>query len=273
MITRFVSYTLTLLFVASACNFSGIQDGDDPKSSTTLQEDELPQVQDSLLLDKGVVIKFLKQGQGDSIRKGDIVMIDYACRLKDGKVFDTNEKIGKPIPFMVGWSMQTKGWDLAFTNLRVGDHVQIYLPADMARGKLGIKGLVPPDAENWITVKIVSKKTADLDIDGVQMFIFERDKNPKKIKIGDELELDYMAYSESKPRYSSSFENGSPFKFKVGSGSNLPGLNMAMENAYYNDMLWVLIPPKYAFGTKGSVDNVKPNEFVLFDLLISEPEP
>lgn len=252
---------------------SGIQDADDPKSiqnDVTSDDNNSAQVKDSIVLEQGIIVKFLQHGKGDLLKKGDIVMIDYSCRLKNDKVFDTNEKIGKPIPFIVGWLMQTKGWDLAFENLHVGDHVEIYLPAKMARGEMGIKGLVPANAENWINVKIISKKEADMDIDGVQMFVFERDNQAKKVKIGDELDLDYIAYSESKPRYSSSFENGASFQFKVGSGSNLPGLNMAIENAYYNDMIWVLIPPKYAFGSKGSVNNVKPNEYVLFDMLISE---
>lgn len=269
---KHLSFFMVLLLLAS-CNFSGIKEGDDlPNDKVTKQEDLNISVNDSLLIEEGIVIKYLKHGTGDSIRKGDVVMIDYSCRLDNGKIFDTNTKIGKPIPFIVGWLMQTRGWDLAFQYLREGDEVEIYLPAKVARGKVGIKGLVPPDADNWLKVSVVSKRTADMNIDGVEVFVFERDPSAKKIKIGDEIDLDYIAYSESKPRYSSSFENGTPFKFKVGSGSNLPGLNMAIENAYYDDMLWVRIPAKHAFGTKGSVNNVKANESVLFDLLISAQE-
>lgn len=257
------------IVVLTSCNFSGIKENEEP---TEKVDEKSKTIIDSLLLDGGIYIKFLKHGSGDTLRKGDVVMINYSCRLKDGKVFDTNEKIGKPIPFMVGWLMQTKGWDLAFEHLRIGDEVEIYLPAKMARGKAGIQGLVPPDAENWLTISIDSKRQADMNIDGVEVFVFEREPKAKKVKKGDEIILDYMAYAESKPRYSSSFENGAAFNFKVGSGSNLPGLNMALENAFYNDMLWVLIPPEHAFGAKGSLNNVKPNEFVLFDLLISEKE-
>lgn len=266
-------YILSVILLLS-CNFSGIKEDTQNKiDDLDLQEvSDLSKVQDSLIFENGIVIKFLLHGQGDSIRKSDVVMIDYAARLDDGKVFDTNKKIGKPIPFIVGWLMQTKGWDFAFQHLRVGDQVEIYLPAKMARGEAGIQGSVPPNANNILHVTVVSKKKADMTIDGVQLFVFEREPEAKKVQIGDEIDLDYIAYSESKPRYSSSFENGTAFRFKVGSGSNLPGLNMAIEQAYFDDMLWILIPSKFAFGAKGSVNNVKPNESVLFDVLISERE-
>lgn len=269
-----VFFLFLVIYALLSCNFSGIRDDSfdsvDLPSGHFLDTFDIDKINDSLVLEEGIIINYFTRGNGDSIRKSDVVMIDYANKLVDGKVFDTNKKIGKPIPFIVGWLMQTRGWDLAFEHLRIGDHVEIYIPAQYARGSRGIKGLVPPDADNWLDVKLVAKREADMDIDGVKVFVFERDSDAKKVSIGDELDLDYIAYSESKPRYSSSYANGAPFNFKVGSGSNLPGLNMAIENAYYNDMLWVLIPPKHAFGAKGSLNNVKANESVLFDLLISE---
>ena len=265
-------FSLVLLF---SCNFSGIEETPTPSQTDSLENNpitnpEQTEAKDSLVFDNGIVIKYIQHGNGDSIRKGDVVMIDYTARLKDGKVFDTNKKIGKPIPFMVGWLMQTKGWDFAFQHLRIGDRVEIFLPSKMARGSVGIKGSVPPDSDNYLNVTVISKRAADMNIDGVEVFVFERESDAKKVKIGDEIDLDYIAYAASKPRYSSSFENGTSFRFKVGSGSNLPGLNMAIEQAYYDDMLWILIPSKHAFGAKGSLNNVKPNESVLFDVLISE---
>ncbi len=253
-----------------SCNFSGLNEDAPDQELTGEVIDIVESVQDSLLFENGILIRYFEHGSGDSLTKGDVVKIDYSCRLADGKVFDSNAKIGKPIPFMIGWRMQTKGWDFAFEQLRVGDDVEIFLPANLARGAAGIPGSVPPNADNWLRVKVVEKMKEQHNIDGVKVFVFERLPNAKKINIGDEFEIEYIAYSESKPRYSSSFQNGAPFPFKLGSGSNLPGLNMGMEFAYYGDMLWIYIPSEHAFGKKGSVDNVKPNEAVLFDVLVSE---
>jgi FKBP-type peptidyl-prolyl cis-trans isomerase len=261
---------LILLPFVYACNLSGVENEDELELVADDKEQNIEIAKDSIVFDNGIVIRYFEHGEGDSLRIGDVVKIDYSCRLKDGKVFDSNEKIGTPIPFMVGWRMQTKGWDLAFEKLRVGADVEIFIPSALARGKAGIPGSVPPDADNWLRVKVVEKVKENFSNDGVKVYVFERNPGAQKLKIGDEVEIEYIAYAESKPRYSSSFQNGAPFSFKLGSGSNLPGLNMGMEFAHYGDLLWIYIPSQHAFGKKGSVDNVKPNEAVLFDILVSE---
>lgn len=265
----FQMFLLAGVFLTS-CNFSGVIDDEPVVEIPDEVVDVVESAQDSMVFENGIVIRYFEHGSGDTLTKGDVVRINYSCRLSDGKVFDSNDKIGKPIPFMVGWRMQTKGWDFAFEHLRVGDDVEIFLPANMARGAAGIPGSVPPNADNWLRVKIVEEVKEQYNIEGVKVFVFERLPNAEKLAVGDELEIEYIAYSESKPRYSSSYQNGAPFPFKLGSGSNLPGLNMGMEFACYGDMLWIYIPSEFAFGKKGSVDNVKPNDAVLFDVLVSE---
>lgn len=253
-----------------ACNLSGVENDTSIDEPEDVNNQTFEVAKDSVVFDNGIILRYFEFGGGDSLRNGDVVKIDYSCRLKDGKVFDSNDKIGAPIPFMVGWRMQTKGWDLAFEHLRVGDDVEIFIPSVLARGKAGIPGAVPPDADNWLRVKVIEKVKEQYNNDGVKVYVFERNSGSQKLKMGDEVEIEYIAYAESKPRYSSSFLNGTPFSFKLGSGSNLPGLNMGMEFAHYGDLLWIYIPSQYAFGKKGSVDNVKPNEAVLFDILVSE---
>jgi len=207
------TWYFALLPMIYACNFSGVENDENVVDITDDVEQIIEIAKDSIVFDNGIVIRFFEFGEGDSLRIGDVVKIDYSCRLKDGKVFDSNDKIATPIPFMVGWRMQTKGWDLAFEKLRVGDDVEIFIPSDLARGKAGIPGSVPPDADNWLRVKVVEKVKENYSNDGVKVFVFERNPGSQKLKMGDELEIEYIAYAESKPRYSSSFQNGAPFYF------------------------------------------------------------
>lgn len=267
--TKYIFLGLSTALIFS-CNFSGIKENTEDYQLPKEDVETIHTVSDSVSFDNGMIIRYFKHGTGDSLRKDDVVNIDYSCRLKDGTVFDSNDKIGHPIPFLVGWMMQTKGWDLAFNTLRVGDEVEIFLPAALARGDKSVQGTVPPNSDNWIRVSIVEKLEPQFELDGVKVFLVERENKSRKLKLGDEVQIEFIAYSESKPRYSSSFENGSPFALKIGSASNLPGLNMAMEFAHFGDMIWVFIPSKHAFGAKGSVDNVKPNEDIFFDILIAE---
>jgi len=259
--------------VLTACNFSGVGEKDDINDLVVSESQEVlvEQVKDSVVFENGIAIKYYEHGQGDTLKKSSIALIDYSAKLKNGKSFDNNSGIGKPIPFLVGWRMQTKGWDFVFEHLRVGDDVEIFLPAEWARGKKGIPGQVPPNADNWIRIQVRELMQPHYIEDGVKLYLIERDKNSNPLREGDELEIEFIAFSESKPRYSSSIQNGAPFPFRLGSGANLPGLNMALKKAHYGDKVLVHIPSKHAFGKKGSVGTVKPNEDVFFDILILQP--
>ena len=57
------------------------------------------------------------------------------------------------MPFMVGFNMQTKGWDIALRQLKVGDFAEIIIPSELARGSKGIEGLIPPNADNILKIR------------------------------------------------------------------------------------------------------------------------
>jgi FKBP-type peptidyl-prolyl cis-trans isomerase len=269
-----------LLALTTSCNFSGVQQETDEsfrtgdtlnvKTSELTELDSLdaqPANKDTIRLDNGIYFAYRKKGNGKQLKKDDVVFIDYRSKLVSGKVFDTNEKMGKPVPFMVGWGMQTTGWDLVFPYLHEGDEVEVFLPAQFARGEKGIPNLVPPHADNFISLRVVGIQQPDYSNQGVLVWVINRGQDQPKVKEGDELLIDYFAYARSKPRYDNSFKNGVPYSFKVG-GNNLPGLNIGMKYGQLSDKLWIRIPAALAFGSKGNADLVKPNEDVFFDIRI-----
>ncbi len=279
---RFTVLMITCVLV-SACNMSGVEKEsddsynlDDNESTqsdsagviTEIIDAEIDEPIDTLHLDNGVYIVYLTKGEGNKVKKNDVVMIDYKSKLTDGKTFDTNEKLGKPIPFMVGWNLQTKGWDLVMPHLREGDEVNVFLPAKYARGEKGIPNLVPPNSDNIVKLKIHSIKKPDYVEDGVEVWVINRGADQPDLKTGEEVLIDYFAYSESTPRYDNSFKSGEPFKIKIGGGNNLPGLNIGLSKAKLSDKLWIRIPSKHAYGVKGNHDLVKPNETIFFDLRV-----
>jgi FKBP-type peptidyl-prolyl cis-trans isomerase len=271
---------LISLFGAVSCDFSGVkQEKDDSfrntdtlSSTSTLKLvgdtlDARPADKDTLRLENGIFIAYRKKGTGAPVKKDDVVFIDYRSKLADGKVFDTNEKMKKPVPFMVGWNLQTPGWDIVFPLLREGDEVEVFLPAKFARGEKGIPNLVPPNADNLISLRIVRIEPPAYEEKGVKVWVINRGQDMPKVKEGDELLIDYFAHARSKPRYDNSFKNGEPYEFKVG-GNNLPGLNLGMGYAQLSDKLWIRIPSELAFGKKGLADMVKSNEDVFFDIRV-----
>lgn len=277
-------FSILLLSLLSSCNFSGVKQKEDsednqiknshskPAVETAKKEDATTKVnqpvRDTLFLDNGIYIAYKQHGSGSKIKTDDVVLIDYTCKLPNGKVFDSNKKLGKPIPFLVGWDMQTLGWDIAFPLLREGDEVIIYLPSKMARGEKGIPNLVPPNSPNIIALKIDKILKPTYSKEGVQTWVVNRGDKMPQVQKGDNILIDYFAYSKSFPRYDNSFKNGQPYQMTVGAKNNMEGLNIGIENAQLSDKLWVMIPPDKAFGTKGYLNYVAPNESVFFSLRV-----
>ena len=100
-----------------------------------LKSFEKGKIENTKFLDNGVVIKWIVKGEGRKIKKGEMVLLEYRLALPDGKIIDGNNKLNLPfIPFVLGYNMQTPGWDSAIRELSVGDFAKIEMPAELAYG-------------------------------------------------------------------------------------------------------------------------------------------
>ena len=277
-----------ILIFISSCDIQGVDTSEKEKNQDTLTEhllneelakdtlnknkEKTPEkASDTLKLDNGIVITFFKKGKGEAIKKGEMVKIDYRVKLVDGTVFDGNNLIKKhSIPFLVGWNQQTSGWDIAMEHLHIGDDVDIFLPAKYARGKEGIKGIVPPNSANIISMRILEKFEPMVEVDGIQIWKYDAYKEPgDSIQMGDEVYLNYWASSESNPRYDNNYKRGTTFKLRMKKGDAVPGLLEALLYGREGDRLMIKIPSKLAYGKKGLLDHVKPNEDIFYDVQIA----
>ncbi len=287
---RFFLIVILFGFVFASCDIKGVKTSDERVKKETealIQEnsemiDSLKNMKktieekasDTLRLNNGITITYFKKGKGEKLKKGDLVKIDYRAKLEDGTIYDGNHMVKKPtIPFLVGWNQQTPGWDIALQELRVGDDVDIFLPAKYARGKSGIKGIVPPNANNILSMRIVERFEPTSEIDGVKIWKYDELKSPgDSIKMKDEVYINYWVSSESKPRYDNSYQRGEPFKLVIGDGNIVPGLHKALLTAREGDRLMVKIPAKEAYGGDGLIEMVKPNEGIFYDIQIAKVE-
>lgn len=223
-----------------------------------------------LTLTDGIKITYFEQGKGASLRDGQVLQLNYEVLLEDGTFVDGNKLLKKPwLPFMLGFGMQTPGWDIALRQLRVGDFVEIFLPAKMARGEKGIKGLIPPNSNNIIRVKIVGVLPPSREVDGTKVWLLEENKKETKMAtLDDEVEFHYIVGSKSRPKYHISYRKNQPYLLRFSDFGVVKGLKKALINAKTSDKLWVLIPPEEAYGQKGLLDKVKPNEQVFYDIFV-----
>ncbi|PHR47407.1 MAG: hypothetical protein COA32_08285 [Fluviicola sp.] len=243
-------------------------DTSNKRSEKVIEEDTL----DVLTMSNGLKITWYKKGDGELLKKGDLINIDYRNKLEDGTVYDGNHLIKKKyIPFLVGWNQQTPGWDLALKKLRVGDDVDIFIPSELARGEKGIEGLVPPNANNILSLRVLSKPEPTKEVDGIKIWRVDSLESPgDSIDFKDEVLIDYWASSESTPRYDNSYRRRKPFELVMGDGNIVPGLYKALHFARGGDKLMILIPSREAYSKKGLTDIIEPNEDIFYDIIVRE---
>lgn len=227
---------------------------------------------DSLIMENGLKIHWLKKGNGPTLKLGDCIDIAYKVFLDNGKLVEGNHKLNKTtVPFVVGFGMQTTGWDIALSQLKVGDEVEIFLPSKLARGEKGIEGMIPPNANNILYIKVVKKRKPTREIDGNKVYVFEENK-ANKVKFNRENTIEFytMTSSESSPMYFNSFREGRPFAMQMKDAGTVPGLKKALNNAKKADRMFVVVPPSEAYGDKGYLEFVKPNEHLLFNIFVND---
>lgn len=98
----------------------------------------------------------IKVGTGAEAHNGQNVKVDYTGWLTSGKKFDSSVGTGRPFAFKIGASQVIKGWDEGVAGMKVGGKRQLRIPGNLAYGKAGYPGLIPPDATLIFDVVLVS---------------------------------------------------------------------------------------------------------------------
>lgn len=266
-------YFIIGLFVLNACttDSSGkIVKKDKEQKTNEIDADKA--VIDKLKLDNGLVVYWFERGNGAQLKDGDLVEIDYKVKLKDGTVVDGNHLLKrKTLPFLLGFNLQTKGWDIALRELRVGDYVKVLIPSKLARGDKGIEGLIPPNADNLLFIKIVSLIKPNRSVDGTNVWLLEENKD-NKLKFNDKNRIIFhaMASTPSTPTFVNTFRSNQPFSFKLSDHGLVPGLTKALINAKKFDRMYIVVPSKEAYGKAGYLDIVRPDEPVFYNVLVMD---
>ncbi len=234
--------------------------------------DQKKKASDTLNMDNGIVIRWFEHGSGESLERGSVYFIDYKVMLDNGEVVDGNHLLKKDsIPFPMGFQMQGKGWDLALTEMNVGDFVEIFLPSKFARGEKEIKGVIPANSNNTVKIRVLNKMKPTRSIDGNKAWVFEENKENKLLFDENEIiTFHTMTSTPSNPRYTNTYQTNNPFELKLEDYGTVPGLKKALINAKSSDRMFIYVPSPEAYGNKGYLDVVKPNEDLLFNVMVMD---
>jgi FKBP-type peptidyl-prolyl cis-trans isomerase len=107
--------------------------------------------------EKKFQVKHFKDGDKKTFpSKGDKVNVHYTGTLLSGKKFDSSYDRKRPFQFTLGVGQVIKCWDLSVSRLSVGEKISVVCPSELAYGKRGAGGLIPPDSDLIFEMELIS---------------------------------------------------------------------------------------------------------------------
>jgi len=98
----------------------------------------------------------IKVGDGTEARAGRMVQVHYVGRLEDGTVFDSSRSRNALFSFRLGEGRVIKGWEEGVNGMKVGGQRTLIIPPQLAYGRQGAGGVIPPNATLTFEIELFS---------------------------------------------------------------------------------------------------------------------
>jgi FKBP-type peptidyl-prolyl cis-trans isomerase len=233
-------------------------------------EDEFDYVYTSKLK-SGVKIKWIERNTGKKIRSDEMLMLEYRLSLPDGRIIDGNNKMKMPyVPFVVGYNMQQKGWDIALQEMCIGDVAKIEIPSDLAYGSKGLGSVIPPNTDNWLFLKIHGVVKPDYDQKGVRYW--ELQSGEESTSRRNKVKFHMIASTKNKANIFNTYASNFPLTYASGQKNYPKGLEQVLKKANEGQYLFLILDSEMAYGTKGYTNLIQANESVFYNLKIIDVE-
>ncbi|WP_027859625.1 FKBP-type peptidyl-prolyl cis-trans isomerase [Marinobacterium jannaschii] len=109
-----------------------------------------------VVLPSGLQYEVLREGQGESPKVTDNVVVHYEGTRVDGVVFDSSWQRGKPAEFPL--NRVIRGWTEGLSLMKEGGVRMFYIPADLAYGATSPSELIPANSALVFKVELLEVK-------------------------------------------------------------------------------------------------------------------
>lgn len=227
---------------------------------------------DSLKEPTGLKIKWAKKGKGSKVKDGDVVLINYVVTLPNGKLVDGSSKITKSdLPFMVGYNMQTKGWDEMMRKMTVGDVATITLPAELGWSDNSLGEVLPANSDLILQLFVVKKIEPALTMNGSKIWRWSLKKNEKSdIAFGPKksIKFNLLVNSQKEAGIVNTYSKKSIVSNRFEDEFQLPSLKKALTNAKKNQGIFILVSPQEVSQIKELKGKVKDSETLFYNIQV-----
>lgn len=107
------------------------------------------------VIPRNMKIETLVSATGASPKRGDTVSVHYTGWLADGTKFDSSVDRNEPFAFVLGTGQVIRGWDEGVAAMRVGEKARLTIPPELAYGRQGYPGAIPPNATLIFEVELL----------------------------------------------------------------------------------------------------------------------
>jgi peptidylprolyl isomerase len=253
--------------------------------------------QDTVTTASGLRYLVLKKSTGEPARAGFSADVLYKGFFTDGKMFDQAQDRNKPFSFVLGAGRVIKGWDEGVALMSVGDIYRLIIPPQLAYGKGGAGGVIPPNSTlmfdvellgvrdpNIVLAKVPSNPMMDpkqlaaslqagkqkagdtvTTASGLRYVVIKR-TGAALVQSGKAVEVHYTGYLLNGKKFDSSRDRGEPFEFTLGQGQVIKGWEEGIALMAVGDQLRLIIPPELAYGDRGAGNIIPPNATLIFDV-------
>ena len=241
-------------------------------------EEVAEEVNDRTKTPSGVSYVVLEQGDGHRLDEGMIVELHYTGFLDNDQqtVFDSSHDREQPLSFILGRKMVIPGWEEALPGMKVGDRLRLWVPYEMAYGKLG-RGPIPPETDLIFDIEVLDGRTVPspepfqtnakdtIQTESGLKYIIVEEGDGELPPSGSVISVHYTGYLSDGSVFDSSVQRSEPFRFVLGSDQVIRGWDEAFSLLPENTKARLIIPPHLAYGDRGS-GPIPPGETLVFDV-------